>query len=215
MLNLRVSSPPTKGKTEADLIVEGEKVVSPSSIVNLNFRVRYVHPSSIVSKPQSKLALTSGDSHTGPNGIATPEEEKTLEEASKEKVEGVVADIKEKVEDVKDVVSETISKVVSEDKEDKEKVWEKNGYAHAPLWPQVSFGVQTCAFLTADQAASQTPLLGPTRRFQARQSNCTPNQNNRYSLITHHEAIQPHVPSSPRSQSLFIRTSCYIRYICR
>jgi hypothetical protein len=98
--------------------------------VHLNFRVRYVQPSSPVRS--DKLAIANGDAQTGPNGIATPEPEANPETAG---------DFKEKVDEIKEKVlgvAEKINDMVDTTDGDKDKVWEKNGYAHAPFWPQVS-----------------------------------------------------------------------------
>lgn len=94
--------------------VEGETVVPPSSIVNLVFNVRYVHPGTTSSSSKADL----------PNGDAAHEEAGEGEKGEVEKV----------VEKTLELVSpDTIDK----DGKEKEKVWPKNGYAHAPYWPTV------------------------------------------------------------------------------
>ncbi|KAI9635000.1 Sec63 Brl domain-containing protein [Dioszegia hungarica] len=119
---------------DAEFKVEGEKVVSPSSIVSLNFRVRYVAPSA--SKRKS-ISVPNGDVPAGSNGDvekavqAISDEEKDIEE-------GANTDLKEKVGDLKEKIADVVSdKTGKKDEKEKEKEWEKNGYAHAPFWPQL------------------------------------------------------------------------------
>lgn len=117
-------------------------MVSPSSIVNLNFKVRYVPPRLQPTKPVQK-SLPNGDSHAIENGPPTPESLGKADDG-----EGKAAgsgDIKEKVEDAKEKVAEIKEKVAEKleigqkgkDVKETKEEWEKNGYAHAPFWPQV------------------------------------------------------------------------------
>lgn len=86
--------------------------------------------------------MTNGDSETGPNGIAKTRPETDDEKAAtteKADPRDDVIELEEEtvaaVEKVKEKAASLISGKIDED--EKDKVWEKNGYAHAPLWPQV------------------------------------------------------------------------------
>ena len=69
--------------------VPGERVVSPSSIVNLNVRLRYVYPTTSSSKPAK--ALPNGDHiKSESNGDAKPD--------LTEKIEGASTDVNAKDE---------------------------------------------------------------------------------------------------------------------
>lgn len=73
--------------------------------------------------------MTNGDV---PASDGKGEDEKDVQEQGKD---AVVSDVKEKVEVLKSKITGAASDATSE----KDKKWEKNGYAHAPLWPQVSY----------------------------------------------------------------------------
>ena len=90
--------------------VEGEKIVTPGAIVQFAYNVRYNYPGTTAIKPS--------------NGNAS-------EEKSEE-----VADLKEKVQER---VAETVDEVKARLNSASEVVYEPNGYAHAPCWPQVRF----------------------------------------------------------------------------
>jgi hypothetical protein len=104
-----------KGRADS-FPVEGETVVPPSSIVNLVVKVRYVHPGA--SAPAAVKKLPNGDAHHAAE--------------SEKEVEGVQGAAEKVVEKTLELVDS-----VQGDKE-KERVWAKNGYAHAPYWPTVS-----------------------------------------------------------------------------
>jgi translocation protein SEC63 len=107
--------------------VAGERVVTPSAIVQLTFKCRYIYPSTPVSKE-----LPNGHLIDGPNGHADTEDEKK-EDSSNER-----RDSKETAEDVKDAVVDKAEKLVGQKGKDAAKpVYPSNGYAHAPHWPLV------------------------------------------------------------------------------
>jgi len=102
--------------------------VTPSAIVQLTFKCRYIYPSTPVSKE-----LPSGHLIDGPNGH-TESAEETKEDSSDEK-----RDLKAVAEDVKDAVVDQAEKVVGTKGKDATKPeYPANGYAHAPHWPLVS-----------------------------------------------------------------------------
>lgn len=111
----------------ADRSVAGEKVVTPSAIVQLTFKCRYIYPST----PVAKNTVPNGHLVDGPNGHA----DTTPDDTSDEK-----RDVKDVAEDVKEIVAEKAEKVVG--LKGKEAVakpeYAPNGYAHAPHWPLVS-----------------------------------------------------------------------------
>ena len=121
--------------------VVGEKVVTPSSIVQIAFQCRYVYPTtpsttaSRVISEKPKLALPNGDSHSE-NGNATQAESVTEVEDAVPSIDTEKVPNEEKVADLKEAI---VDKVVAR----KGKIAEKrnfppNGYAHAPRWPFVS-----------------------------------------------------------------------------
>jgi translocation protein SEC63 len=145
--------------------VPGEKVVSPSSIVQLIYRVRYVYPIT-TSAPVSPTALPNSDSRAADvkveaNGDA-PSLKVKSEAGSVAEVEDAVTKIvaedeklgiKAEVEGFKEHVAESVEN--SEKEKEKEvgkqevgkkgkvpngpvRKWASNGYAHAPHWPMVS-----------------------------------------------------------------------------
>lgn len=104
-------------------VVVGEKVVTPSSIVQLAFSCRYIHPStpsSIKAVPPKPKLLPNGDSHDEKTEPLAGVEDETLAE----KVNGITKEVVEKA-------------VGRKGKVDEKKLWAANGYAHAPRWPQV------------------------------------------------------------------------------
>lgn len=113
----------------AEFKVDDSKVVTPSSIVSLTAKVRYVYPTTALSSrakpipmlPKSELAkLEKGKEENG--------EAKSIED-----VKEAVKEASEKEE--KPTVKEVQEKIVK-NKEAKEVV---NGFAHAPRWPQVNY----------------------------------------------------------------------------
>jgi translocation protein SEC63 len=140
--------------------VPGEKVVPPSSVVQLICRLRYVYPTT-----STTTASTTGL----PNGIAAHSESKgdAVKSESAEpadyvaEVEDAVAKVTEDEEtvdekaEIKKQVEELKEKIVNGSEKKAEKVekevgtkgkaeskserkWAPNGYAHAPRWPLVS-----------------------------------------------------------------------------
>lgn len=111
----------------------GEKVITPSAIVHLTYKVRYVYPTTSIPKDQ----LPNG--HVAqPNGTHDSDEKKTTGDATENGAD--VKEIKEKVEDVKDAVVAKKDKILGQKgKEAAPKIdYPPNGYAHAPHWPLVS-----------------------------------------------------------------------------
>ena len=123
----------------------GERLVTPSSIVNLNFQARYVYPTTLPSTPslvKPKL-LPNGDDHLNtvdgeeklngdaghPDSVADVEEELIKDESKGE------SDVKEKMVQAAEKVGKKIGK---RGKKEEKKDYPPNGYAHAPRWPQVS-----------------------------------------------------------------------------
>lgn len=105
----------------------GEKVVTPSAIVQLTFKCRYIYPSTPISKE-----LPNGHLTNVPNGHVDSEESK--DESSDEQ-----RDVKEELENVKDAVADKVEKVMGQKGKDATKPeYAPNGYAHAPHWPLVS-----------------------------------------------------------------------------
>lgn len=129
--------------------MSGEKVVSPSSVVNLNVRLRYVYPTTPSSKaaPSPAKALPNGDhvKEEKENGDAKPDASDLapkVEEAVSAVSSDSKSDVKERVEELKnDIVKlakESTSAVGQKGKEStKDTVYPPNGYAHAPRWPMV------------------------------------------------------------------------------
>ncbi|ORY28616.1 Sec63 Brl domain-domain-containing protein [Naematelia encephala] len=125
--------------THAEFKVVGEKVVSPSSIVQLLFQCRYVYATTSTTK--AKPALPNG--HSEQNGhaidadsVADVEDAVIKVEADGDAKERDV-DIKEKVREVKEAIVEAVEEkeIGRKGKKDEKKVWTPNGYAHAPRWP--------------------------------------------------------------------------------
>lgn len=130
-------------------IVVGERIVTPSSIVSLTFRARYVYPTTSLSTAKP---VANGDSHSAPVEKGEQQENGGVREASV----SVIEDDLEKVEpeqaagDVKEKIVEAVTEKVEEAKQavkvgrkgkvpvKDEKVWASNGYAYAPHWPMVS-----------------------------------------------------------------------------
>jgi hypothetical protein len=117
------------------------------------------------------LTLTNGDSETGPNGIATPRPEADEEKADPrddvieletESSAAILKDAEKAAEKAKEKAKAAAASLLSAnaDQEDKDKVWEKNGYAHAPLWPQVRSS-PSAPWNIADGKAPETPLFSP------------------------------------------------------
>ncbi|KAK8865735.1 hypothetical protein IAR55_000881 [Kwoniella newhampshirensis] len=120
----------------AEFKVGGESLVTPSSIVDLTYKVRYIYPGTpySTSKNKPRSLLPDGDAHEkagSENGVADSvadvEESVTKVEQEKEKPSPV--DVKEKVVEKLDVASKG--------KEVTEQEVPPNGYAHAPRWPQL------------------------------------------------------------------------------
>jgi hypothetical protein len=129
--------------------VTGEKLVSPGSIVNLAFKARYVYPTTprdVVARPkvESQAILPNGDGPEEKVKSAAPNDAVDVAE----KVEGGVSngDVKEKIEEVKDVILEKTQEIVEKaekkvgrkGKVEEKKEWKSNGFAYAPHWPMVS-----------------------------------------------------------------------------
>lgn len=161
--------------------VEGETSVSPLSIVNLNFQVRYVYPTTPSSgpNPNVKKELPNGESHPLVNGdtattTAVQQAVNAVGQEEKDIKEGGNTDVKDKVGDLKEKIADVVEEKPAGDGgsskkgDEKEKVWEKNGHAHAPFWPQVSRSRRMQRGTSAKHTAAQTPLLGATRRLEAR-----------------------------------------------
>lgn len=91
------------------MTVEGEKIVTPGAIVQFTYNVRYNYPSATASK------LSNG---SAASDVKT-EDPSDIQEKAQEKVAETVEDVKAKLNATTEVV------------------YEPNGYAHAPCWPQV------------------------------------------------------------------------------
>ena len=148
-----------------DAAVVGERVVTPSSIVQLAVQARYVYPSTSNTTPDlpKPVLLPNGDGTdhaNGPNGDVSTDSVTDVEDEV-EKVNGTEedgVDVKEKVEDLKNGIVSAVeekealkakdaaanrSQVGRKGKKEEKKVYPPNGYAHAPRWPQVSRLSQT------------------------------------------------------------------------
>jgi translocation protein SEC63 len=137
-------------ETCANRPVAGEKVVTPSAIVQLTFKCRYIYPST----PATKKSLPNGHLIEAPNGHAETTEGEETQNSSDEK-----RDIKDVIEDVTDVVVDKAEKMVGQ--KGKEAIakpeYAPNGYAHAPHWPLVSLFLALLS--EANGSATETSLL--------------------------------------------------------
>ncbi|WWD18086.1 hypothetical protein CI109_102534 [Kwoniella shandongensis] len=119
----------------AEFKVGGESLVTPSSIVDLTYKVRYVHagtPSTTPIKPT--LPLTNGDikeKTESEDGVAdsVAEVEDSVTKVEEETEKSTLVDVKEKI-------VEKIE-VATKGKEATKQEVPPNGYAHAPRWPQL------------------------------------------------------------------------------
>jgi len=139
--------------------VTGEKLVSPGSIVQLAFKARYVYPNMLKRTPTSSTtkAISNGDALKAGSEEKDPAESVTEVENSVEPItkgeNPMNGDIKEKIEEVKDIVLEKAEDTKEQISKDVEKVekkvgrkgkgeakidWKSNGFAHTPNWPYVS-----------------------------------------------------------------------------
>ena len=143
MRNSKVTHDKCSAPDKASVV--GEKVVTPSSIVQIAFQCRYVYPTTpsttagLAVSEKPKLALPNGDSHSE-NGDATQAESVTeVEDAvpsiDTEKVSEKVSN-DEKVADLKEAILDKV--VARKGKAVEKRVFPPNGYAHAPRWPFVS-----------------------------------------------------------------------------
>ncbi|WWC88015.1 uncharacterized protein L201_002918 [Kwoniella dendrophila CBS 6074] len=120
---------------DAEFKVAGESLVTPSSIVDLTFKCRYVYPTtplSLLSKP--KPLLPNGDlkeENATPDSVADVENSVSKAEVDNEKA--TPADLKEKI--VEKVAER--SEIGTKGKEPKKIEVPPNGFAHAPYWPQL------------------------------------------------------------------------------
>lgn len=114
-------------------VVTGEKVITPSAIVHLTYKCRYVYPSTTVPKSQ----LPNGPV-TLPNGDHDSDGKKSADDVTENGTDE--KEIKEKVDDVKDAIVAKKDKLLGQKgKEATPKIdYPPNGYAHAPHWPLVS-----------------------------------------------------------------------------
>ncbi|ORX34164.1 Sec63 Brl domain-domain-containing protein [Kockovaella imperatae] len=137
--------------TDAEFKVVGERVVTPSSIVNLTFRARYNYastsiPTDTLPKPKVlangdvKAEMSTDDDNTVANDSVT-EVEDQLEKVDKEveEKEASAENRDEKsplVDGLTDAVTGTKEpRVGRQGKKPENKVYPPNGYAHAPRWP--------------------------------------------------------------------------------
>ncbi|WRT65860.1 uncharacterized protein IL334_002811 [Kwoniella shivajii] len=120
---------------DAEFKVAGESLVTPSSIVELTYKCRYVYPTTPVSLlSKSKSALPNGDikDEIGTaDSVADVEESVTKVEEEQEKPD--ITDVKEKIVEM----VEKPAKVGTEGKSVKKTEVPPNGFAHAPYWPQL------------------------------------------------------------------------------
>ena len=137
----------------------GEKIVTPSSIVKLSFKARYVYPSSVTapafvaSSNDEKAVLTNGEVHSEEtNGEANGKEHSVAE------VENTVV----KAEKKKTVKANKIEDEEEKDEEKDKKVWPANGFAHAPRWPQVCPTIIVESHRLIIGVAAQAQLSGLT-----------------------------------------------------
>lgn len=121
----------------ANLVVAGEKLVTPSSIVSLTFQARYVYPTTSTTGPTANGKVEGTSEAVEPNGDGKAEGE--MQQATSE-IEKTAEDAKEKVVEVVEKTKSVGRKGKQGDKE--EKTWASNGFAYAPRWPQVS--CETC-----------------------------------------------------------------------
>lgn len=150
--------------------VTGEKVITPSAIVHLTYKCRYVYPTTSVPKsqlPNGHLALPNGNHDSGKKDTA---EEAEADGASGADVESEKPNVKDKVEGAKEAIADTKSKVVGQKgKEATAKVnYPPNGYAHAPHWPLVRSLIYFGHIKdTADpETAKEAPLLRALGRLE-------------------------------------------------
>ncbi|WVW80319.1 hypothetical protein I302_102298 [Kwoniella bestiolae CBS 10118] len=119
---------------DAEFKVAGESLVTPSSIVELTFNLRYVYPTtplSLLAKPKARLPNGEIKEEGAADSVADVEESVTKVEEEKEKPTAV--DVKEKI--VEKVEEKT--EVDGEVKAKKKVEGPPNGFAHAPYWPQL------------------------------------------------------------------------------
>ncbi|OCF32886.1 translocation protein SEC63 [Kwoniella heveanensis BCC8398] len=105
---------------DAEFRVAGEKLVTPSSIVELTYKCRYVYPTtpiSLLSKPRPLL----------PNG--------DINEEPEDGTAGDVAEAADQAEGEKE--KPAVKDKGGEDKQSRKVEVPPNGYAHAPYWPQL------------------------------------------------------------------------------
>lgn len=132
--------------------------MTPSSIVQLSFRCRYLYPTSPSSASPSLKLLPNGDTHENgaPEKAVTNSEngdgaltesvaevEDAVEAVAEKEADGKESsgDVKEKVPELKEaVVAKRDTRQVeigTKGKKEEKKVYPPNGYAHAPHWPLV------------------------------------------------------------------------------
>ncbi|OXG30931.1 translocation protein SEC63 [Cryptococcus neoformans Ze90-1] len=112
---------------DAEFKVDDSKIVTPSSIVSLSAKVRYVYPTTALSSrakpvpmlPKSELARLEKEKGENEEAKSIEDVKEAVKEASK----------KEQNPTVKQVQEQIVKK-----KEAKEVV---NGFAHTPRWPQL------------------------------------------------------------------------------
>ncbi|OCF45263.1 translocation protein SEC63 [Kwoniella heveanensis CBS 569] len=116
---------------DAEFRVAGEKLVTPSSIVELTYKCRYVYPTtpiSLLSKPRP--LLPNGDINEEPEDGTAGDVAEAADQAEGEKEKPAVKDVKEKI-------VEKVEQKGGEDKQSRKVEVPPNGYAHAPYWPQL------------------------------------------------------------------------------
>jgi translocation protein SEC63 len=127
-------------------------VVTPGSMVQLNYRCRYVYPGTPrATAPKTSLPNGHVDADRARDTDSVQAVEDAVEkvdEKADETINGMTnGDVKEKISEVKDIVIEkaelAAEKVKQVGQKGKSKVGSKekiipNGYAHAPHWPLVS-----------------------------------------------------------------------------
>jgi translocation protein SEC63 len=139
--------------------VPGEKVVPPSSVVQLICRLRYVYPTSSTTGASTTALPNGSAAHSDPKAGAVKSESAEPTESVAEVEDAVTkvtegeetvdekAEIKKQVEELKEKVvngSENAGKLEKEvgtkgkAESKSERKWAPNGYAHAPRWPLVS-----------------------------------------------------------------------------
>ncbi|WVR05699.1 hypothetical protein IAU60_002723 [Kwoniella sp. DSM 27419] len=126
--------------TEAEFKVADENLVTPSSIVELTYKCRYVYPTTpiaLLSKPRSMVPVDHGDAKAAekePTTDSVSDIEDSVTKVTEEKSEkgtSLPVDLKEKI------VEKAEKRFGTKGKEARKVEVPPNGFAHAPHWPQL------------------------------------------------------------------------------